>query len=403
MARKKPLMHCDAHVLARAVMTPQDFAKIAIQTKEIVNRAAAQSAHRAQRGQAFAVALQSTPPSNTGGKNIKPIELVIDNGVIKQILPRVHYQSKNCFIDWVNFTCHDSTFEILTNAVTDGEVILNVSFVCESIFGFGITNKRERGANFYHRSWDLGDKFGLVCYGGQRNTVLIMLNGEGCSAARAGWELRLYDFLESSQNGRITRLDLSHDDIEGHYFNMEILEAAYDNGYFNCGGKNPDIELRGNWKNPNGKGRSIYIGHRTNGKYLRCYEKGCHLGSSVSKWVRCEVEFKSIDRVIPFNALRYPHEYFSASYPIFEHLSETSERILTVQKTVELSYERTKKWLHRQCGSALNLVNEIEGQEGLAQLFREGKLPKGVVFPSFLDVSEPLHTQPLLMQNFIDI
>ena len=396
-----PLLHFDAHVLARATMTPQDFENIAIETKNVVNRAAADSAGRAERGKAFAAALVSPPPSNTGGKIINPIQLVLDKGVIKEILPRQHYASENCFIDWLNFTCHDSTFEILTNAVTDSEIILNASVVCESLFGFGITSKRDRGANFYHQSWDLGDRFGLVCYGGQRNTLLIMLNGEGCAAARVGWELRVHDFLASAQNAKITRLDLAHDDIGGDYFTLPILEACFENGYFNCGGKNPDIELRGNWKNPNGKGRTINIGHRTNGKFFRGYEKGCQLGSTVSKWVRCEVEFKSVDRIIPFDSLRYPSQYFAASYPIFEHLSENSSRILTIQKTVELSYERTKKWLKHQCGSGLNLVNEMEGREGITQLFKEGKLPKGVVVPSFLDVSIPIHNQNLPLQNYL--
>ncbi len=391
MARRKPILHCDAHVLERAKMTNSEFEKIAIETKNVVNRAAAKRAAERQLGEAFAEAISSTPTSNTGGYKENPIQLTLENGTIKEVLPRKHYANDIAFIDWLNFTVHESTYEILTNPISDNQVILGVSAVCESLFGFGITNKRERGANFYHLSYDLGDSYGLVCFGGQRNTILVMLNGEGCAAARAGWELRVHDFLETAQNPKITRIDLAHDDIEGHFFNAELLEKAYDNESFKCGQKNPDIELRGNWKNPTGKGRTINVGRRSSGKFFRGYEKGCQLGAPLSKWFRCEVEFKAIDRVIPLDILRYPQEYFAASYPIFNNLNHTQQRILTTQKTVEFSYARTKDWLTKQCGSALNLINEVEGQEGIKDLFKDGKLPKGVVFPTFLNSTTPIH------------
>lgn len=396
--RKKPIFHCDAHVLQRARMTDSEFQKIQIELKDTLNAARARCLTAT-----LGASKQRPPHSNTGGKNNSLVELVLDNGKILQVIPRKHYESKTAFIDWVNFTCHESTFEFMTNAVTDCEIVMNVSFACDSIFGFGITGKRDRGANFYHTSYTLGDNWGMVCYGGQRNTVLITLSGEGCAAARHGWERRLFDFLNSAQNGKITRVDLAHDDLNGEVFNMPMLELAYDQGGFNAGGNNPDIELRGNWKNPNGKGRTLNIGHRTNGKFCRCYEKGCQLGDKLSNWIRCEVEFKSVDRVIPFECLLYPHEYLAASYPIFSDLSKDSVRILTTQKTVEISYERTKKWLKRQCGSALNLINNIEGEQGIKDLFRVGVLPAGVVYPSFLDTYDPIHEyqnphQPAIFQ-----
>lgn len=392
MARKKPHFHADAHVLERARMTDAEFQKINLDLKDTLNAA---RAHCGKAQLPKGVRAATAPLSNTGGKYINPIKLLLDGGKIKEVLPRSHYESKTAFTDWLNVTVHETTFEFMANGVTDAEIIMACSLACDSIFGFGITAKRERGANFYHSSYDLGNGFGLVCYGGQRNTVLIMLNGEGCSAARHGWERRMHDFLDSAQNGKITRIDIAHDDITGDFFNMNMLEKAYDEGGFNAGGNNPDIELRGNWKNPNGKGRTINIGHRTNGKFCRCYEKGCQLGAKLSPWVRCEVEFKSVDRIIPFDCLLYPHEYLGASYPIFANLTKECVRIATTQKTVELSYDRTKKWLTRQCGSALNMVYKLEGSDALLELLREGKPPKGVVFPSFLDVTDSLHNQPL--------
>ncbi|MCB5186137.1 replication initiation factor domain-containing protein [Methylobacillus gramineus] len=391
--KKRPILHADAHVLARARLTPDDLNKINAGLKDSINAmdAAVAAAFPAPAGGAAAL---GTPIGNTGGKSIN---LVLEGGKIKEVLPRKHYSSKVCFIDWLNFTVHEDTFQVLEGAVTDQEVIMSVSMACESLFGFGITSKRDKGANFYTTSYILGENYGLVCYGGQRNTVMISLSGEGCAAARGGWERRCFDFLDSAQSPKITRIDLTHDDIEGRLFTPESLEEAYENGGFNCGGRNPDIELRGNWKSPNGKGRTINIGNRSNGKFFRGYEKGKQLGDKNSPWMRLEVEFKSVDRVIPFEILKFPHEYFAAAYPLLGSFSQTVERIATIKKTVEVSYDRTKKWLKRQCGAAINLMLNVEGsaEKVLELIKREGKLPKGVLPPSFRHVDSSMHHSPL--------
>ncbi len=46
-------------------------------------------------------------------------------------------------------------------------------------------------------------------------------------------------------------------------------------------------------------GRTLYIGKRENGKMLRIYEKGKHLGNPVSSWVSVELELKGKNRIIP--------------------------------------------------------------------------------------------------------
>ena len=392
LKKRRPVLHADAHMLARAKMGDADFEKINKSLKDSINAMdAAVAAATLPPGNGGAPA---TPQGNTGGKYIK---LVLEGGEVKIVPERTHYSSKVCFIDWVNITVHEDTFQILEGAVTDQEVILSASMACESIFGFGITSKRDKGANFYKTSFVLGENYGLVCFGGQRNTLLISLSGEGCAAARGGWERRLYDFLNSATNPKITRIDLTHDDITGKRFSPESLMEDYDNGGFNCGGRDPNIEQRGNWKRPNGKGRSLYIGNRSNGKFFRGYEKGKQLGDPNSPWMRLEVEFKSVDRVIPFEILKHPHEYFAAAYPILGSFSVDIQRIATVQKTVQTSYNRTKKWLRRQCGAAINLMLNVEGSaEKVIELIRrEGKLPKGVLPPSYRHVESSLHHSPL--------
>ena len=41
---------------------------------------------------------------------------------------------------WINVTCHESTFSWGGGFVTDEQLIIEVSRVCEAIFGFGITS-----------------------------------------------------------------------------------------------------------------------------------------------------------------------------------------------------------------------------------------------------------------------
>lgn len=327
------------------------------------------------------------------------MRLVADNGVVKEVPMRRGYGGDSAMIDWVNFTCHESSFFWEgSTSVTDDQIVIEASTVLHAIFGFGVTAQRKNGANFYDRSYEITDqsglKFGLVCHGGQRNTVLVSISGEGCAAAQIGWEKRLQEFLEGrAVNGRLTRVDTAFDDFDGSRVSLESLEHAYDMGQFNCGGRNPDYEQRGNWKSPNGKGRTLYVGSRENGKFFRGYEKGKQLGDSASAWVRCEVEFKSVDRFIPFDILTRAGEYLAAAYPALSWVSDRQERILTTQKTVQASYERTKEWLKHQCGAALNLMLQVEQEpkKVLDLIVREGKLPRGIKVPDFRECAEFLH------------
>lgn len=389
---KKPAYpHADAHVLARARLTAQDYERIAEETKKALVQAEQEREQRRRDARSAARTREALPPHcNTGGETV---DLRLVNGEVKQVTKRVHSFSEICFIDWLHVTCHEDSFKWGKQAVTDDQVIAQVSTVCEAIFGFGITAKRERGALFYRTSYDLGDKFGLICHGGQNSTVLIQLNGTGCAAAAPGWERRMYDFLQSADRSTITRIDLAHDDYDGTQFNPEALVQAYDDGLFDVRGHRPHFEQRGDWRNPNGKGRTLYIGTRTSSKFFRGYEKGRELGDPDSPWMRLEVEYKSGDRIIPHDSLLYPHEYFAGAYPLLSTVCERASRILTTQRTVQASYERTVRWLKHQCGAALHAVHEIEGdaEKALSLVKREGKTPRGLDVPSFTDSQEFIH------------
>jgi phage replication initiation protein len=399
MSRQDITPQIDPSTTDRYIYNPPDLSELELS----VSKALA-AAHARKLGGSPAPSARSAeargdaPPQVTRGESTQTLKLVCDDGVIKEVPQRRGWGGTAAFVDWVNFTCHESSFYWDLEAVTDDQVIAEVSKTCLHIFGFGITRVRENGANFYQRSYEMADrdgqKFGLICHGGQRNTVLVSISGEGCAAALDGWEIRLFEFLNGrASNARITRVDLAYDDYHGEDVSVDCLETVYDLGLFNCGGRNPDIEQRGNWKNPNGKGRTLYVGNRTNGKFFRGYEKGKQLGDKSSAWVRLETEFKSVDRVIPFDILLRAGEYLAAAYPALAWISERQERILTVQKTVEASYERTKNWLKSQCGSAINLMLQVEqnAETVLALIIREGKLPRGLTVPDSRNCGEFIH------------
>ena len=357
-------------------------------------------------------ALASPPATNRGGKSGERQEvigarLVLHDGKVLEIPARRTWGGSSAFIDWVNFTTDESDYFDPIVAVSDDEVVSLVSAQMESIFGYGITQMRDTGANFYQRSYVLGDGYGMVCHGGQRNTVLVMVSGQGCDAAKEGWQERLFDFLYRCRSGRakLTRVDLAHDDYDGSRYSVDKADQAYDAGLFNCGGRNPDHEYRGNWKRPNGKGRTLYVGSRKNGKFCRVYEKGRELGDPNSEWCRVEVEFKSVDRELPLEMLLEPGQYLAAAYPALSWISEVQHRILTIQKKLEISYDFMVRCVKTQFGKALWVMLQMEksAEKVLSMVSREG-FPDRLKLPMWQESEQGMHqSKPVQMdRKFFD-
>ncbi|WP_153111051.1 replication initiation factor domain-containing protein [Propionivibrio limicola] len=346
-------------------------------------------------------AAASAPATNRGGKSEETRKtiaatLVLEDGKILEIPARRTWGGSEAFLDWVNFTTDESDFFFGLVPVTDEQFIDRVSCRLKEILGYGITKQRDAGANFYHRSYVLGDAYGMVCHGGQRDTVLVMISGEGCAAAREGWEQRLYDFLskQCGTRAKLTRVDLAHDDYQGATYSVDRADADFDAGLFNTGGRNPNHEYRGNWKRPTGKGRTLYIGKRENGKFARIYEKGRQLGDKNSEWVRIEVEMKAVNRLLEFEILLYPGRYLAAAYPAFGWISEHQERIVTTQKKTEITYKSIVDWLKRQCGPAINVMMAIEeNADVVIQKIIRDAIPARMKVPFWQTAGESIHEQ----------
>jgi phage replication initiation protein len=338
------------------------------------------------------------PPLVTRGESIK-MRLVVQDGKILEVMPRRGWGGDSAFVDWLNLSVHESTFTgewTGTHVVADDQCIMDCSAMCQVVFGFGITSQREKGANFYTRSYVLGDSLGMVCHGGQRNSLLISLNGAGCSAALSGWENRLFDFLQKKAvSPKITRIDLAHDDFTGEKYSVDRAFDDYKIYLFTSSGRTPDCEQRGNWYRPTGAGRTFYVGHRTNGKFARIYEKGKQLGDKSSDWVRCEVELKSVDRIIPHDILLRAGEYLAATYPALEWISQSVQRIDTIKKAAKISYDSMVNWLHKQCGASIWAMSVIEGsaEKALDKIIQIGRVPVRLIVPTHLSEIDFFHNR----------
>lgn len=324
-------------------------------------------------------------------------QLLMIQGRAKQVLNKRQTVQQVAHIDWLHFTCHEDAITHLNpQVVTDFDLIIEVSSMLENVFGFGITLVRPNGANFYARSYTLGSDYGMVCHGGNNQTLLVSVNATGLTLALEGWENRCYQLLNKLMNASITRIDLAHDDFEPTFFTVDNMLLEFHKGAFNNGNRSPSVSQAGNWIKPDGKGRTFYVGKRTNGLYLRIYEKGLQLKSlEFPNWVRVEAELKSTDRHIPFDVLLRPHEYLAGTYPVLRRLTEKQEKIKTYQHEVKADINHRILWGKRQNGSLIQLLTQLNYSElEIINMLKSEKLPPKFK-QKFLDSDLPaLHNLP---------
>lgn len=259
------------------------------------------------------------------------------------------------------------------------------AFVLSDVMGDRVTPAidRGRGLHGYDHSFDLGESSGQFAYGGQRGTALLSLPGLACALVKDWKALRL--LLEDRFAARITRWDGAIDDVEGiHTVDMSV--DLYKNGAFGSGGRRPTCNQHGNWIEPDGCGRTFYVGKRENGKMLRVYEKGMQLGVPWHPWVRHEVEMHNRDRVIPWDVVEQPGHYVVGAYPnALGWVQEEMQRIQTLQKEASISYDVLTHHASRCYGQFLTVMLEEEGsaEAVLKKLMRKGR-PARLAHPAFI-------------------
>lgn len=293
--------------------------------------------------------------------------VITADGVQDEMIRRPSGRS-NCFVDWISITMQSDTFDNQksTSQVLEhfrqSALVENIGHVLLDILGFEIEGENKTGRNFYERSFNLTHNAGFVCIGGQNNTVMISINGTGCTYGKNGWEEHLHAWLNLfGREAKITRVDLAHDDLSGLYTNIDWFNDQHTIGGFTNGGRSPNAEHRGNWKKPNGKGRTLYIGSRQSSKFCRIYEKGKQLGDKYSSWLRTEVQYSSRGMLISSDVLIKPNEFFSVTYPcfnIFEFEGE-AKKFERIEKQNLMTWDQAIALVKHQYGRYLYFFRDV--------------------------------------------
>ena len=243
-----------------------------------------------------------------------------------------------------------------------------------------------KGWNGYINRVNLGDnaQYGLIAYGGekQRGTVHVELNASVCALVPDWHKIQQWG---ESLGAKITRVDLAHDDFEGEIVNIEIAKGWYKEGGFTNSGRPPEATLYDDMGS--GKGKTLYIGKRANGKLCRIYEKGKQLGDTSSPWVRVELELRGKKRLIPWDVLTSPGTYLAGGYPCLAYLSKEQNKIRTISKAVEITLESMTRYLHTAGGKSINALMQTNGEDAVAlvnSIRREGIPRRLVNYSDFL-------------------
>lgn len=251
------------------------------------------------------------------------------------------------------------------------------------------------GINFYKYGYKVlseqGDILLNIGFGGKNFGIFFGLTGTGCKLADDGWEFRLYsDLLVNKTNARITRVDLAHDDLTGAYSSFKTANQKETDDCFMLPKSRirPACTILGEFKHgdPQGKGLTLGIGSRANGKYFRGYEKGKQLGDRTSKWFRSELEIRAVKRLIPLDVLVEPTEYFAGAYPYCLELVQlakshnqpkggktkptsgdlfplTPRHFKTVKNEVKIALSRAIEVFKHQFGKYLKVFGDIFQQD----------------------------------------
>jgi phage replication initiation protein len=243
---------------------------------------------------------------------------------------------------------------------------------------------RNRGLHGYSRSFQLGESSAQLAIGGQGGTMLLSMPGEACSLLHPIWP-QVVKYLQFCRNARITRWDGAVDDYSGLH-SVDWAVQQYLAGEFTTGGNKPSCNNVGNWTDPDGKGRTFYVGKRKNGKLIRIYEKGQQLGALWHPWVRWEVELHNKDRVIPWEVLLDPARYFVGCYPqMLTWVQEEMTPIRTIQKQTQISYDHLTSYAAIAYGPLFNVMLEVEGSpEAVFKKLHRGGTPRRLQHP-FVD------------------
>ena len=231
-------------------------------------------------------------------------------------------------VDWLKFRTTSNPFEILA-------AVLPAFGSVADLLTLGEPEKGKDGWQHRRSVILAGDqKIASIDYGGdsQRGWARFDMPGTGCEWVQ-DWAA-MATALESI-NAQLRRVDLALTTHDGSVTHDRVVKAHQD-GLFSSGGRNPKRrDITGS--DPR-DGRTVYVGARDGAKYVRCYEKGFELLNKcgipenlktacthieyngvgrvkVDDLYRVEVEFKDVDKVLPYAILTDRDSYFAGANP----------------------------------------------------------------------------------------
>ncbi len=319
----------------------------------------------------------ASPRVVTTGGNIFPSNTQNEQISVPTISPCSTQQLAH--VDWLGFTIN-----IADLGDTDPLMWFLLEF--HSLSGFFTYDDNRKGWMGYKYSRDIEYGCGKLAWGGehQKNTLHCELTAKGC-AAITDWP-KLREWLERME-ARITRVDIAHDDHEGKTINLDLCKKWLEEGLFSLGKREPDRRLIDDLGT--GKGCTLYVGGRKNGKMFRGYQKGKQLGDKLSNWFRAEVEWRAKDRVIPYDVLTTPGVFLAGSYPALAFISVLQDRIKTMKSAVDVTIFQAVSNAKQSVGKLLNVLsNQLKWtpEDILATLQREGVPGRLKPFDRFLSL-----------------
>lgn len=243
----------------------------------------------------------------------------------------------------------------------------DVQLVDKDKGALGWTSRRD----FYGKE---GNLLAVCLHGGESQKGVVRLEMQGDSCARVhDWAVIHRQLRE--WGARIMRVDLCADLLGGEWTVDDAL-LGWVAGEFTTQGRPPAMSQAGNWLAPDGRGRTLYVGTRANGKLLRVYEKGKQLGDPTSPWVRWELELRAVERVIPLDVVLRGAEYLAGSSPMLKKVVQAAaERIRGLRRAATLrldvivqharrSYGALVQYLHRHGVAADDIVAALSRPTG---------------------------------------
>ncbi|AYY89226.1 replication initiation factor domain-containing protein [Acinetobacter baumannii] len=334
------------------------------------------------------------------GKGILPVPIAakVDNGIagidwVTFSIPLSHFHEKYLSLDPL---IEEESLTELLESIVDQDLF--------ELFGFGLGQKRDKGMHHNRYAYTLQDDLGMVLYGNQQKYIYIQINGSGCALARKGWNEQLYKYLKQIKGAKLSRVDICFDDFEGEYITLDEADKWDTEEMFWVSGRVPESRQAGNWKRPNGKGRTLYIGVRESGKSCRIYEKGKEKGDPLSEWVRIEIEFKSKDRFLELEMLLSPSQYFVGAYPVFEKvlLPRLGQYIMPekteiIKKQSQIEWKKAIEITKSQFGKYIRQFRKVYDDSELLTMLSSSKdeVPKRLKFSAIAAMQAVRINQPI--------